>query len=82
MGFAGAGATDQDDIAPCGQERPAVQRTDQPLVDRRPLEVEGVMSFTTGSLAAAIGYRIEAAWRCVASARSRSISIAIVVRWR
>jgi len=42
MGLAGAGAADQDDIAPCGQERAAVQRTDQPLVDRGPLEVEGI----------------------------------------
>src|SRR3546814_11819136 len=37
------------------------------------------MSFTTGSRAAAIRYRIEAAWRCVASARRRSVSISIVV---
>lgn len=37
-----AGATNQDNIAPCGQERPTVQRTDQSLADRRPLEVEGI----------------------------------------
>lgn len=61
MGLACAGAADQDDVAPCRQERAAVQRTDQPLVIGVPSKWKVSRSFTTGSLAAAIRYRIEAA---------------------
>src|SRR3546814_15877818 len=38
VGFAGARAADQDDVAPSGQERAAVKRTQQAFIDRCALE--------------------------------------------
>src|SRR3546814_2871391 len=42
VGFAGARAADQDDVAPSGQERAAVKRTQQAFIDRCALEPERI----------------------------------------
>src|SRR3546814_7070051 len=42
VGFAGARAADQDDVAPSGQERAAVKRTQQAFINRCALEPERI----------------------------------------
>src|SRR3546814_18177259 len=46
VGFAGARAADQDDVAPSGQERAAGKRTQQAFIDRCALETARIDTLT------------------------------------